>query len=202
MTARTLDCWFEFGSPYSYLGVMRVGPLAARLGVAVRWRPFLLGPLFQSLGWESSPFVVQPQKGAYAWRDLERQAEKHGLPWRRPSRFPRSAVLPTRVALIGAEAPWCEAFAKEVLSLNFVADQDIDDPGTVHGVLRRLGLPAEAILAEALSPRHQGRLRAQIEEARQLGLFGAPTWRVGDELFWGDDRLEDALAWCLREAGR
>src|SRR4051812_19200685 len=75
--SRILDFWFEFGSNYSYLSVMRIEPEAARLGVQIRWRPFLLGPIFRSFGWETSPFVLQKAKGEYVWKDMARECRKY-----------------------------------------------------------------------------------------------------------------------------
>lgn len=196
MTERTVDLWFDFASPYSYLAAARAGALAAQRGLRLRWQPFLLGPIFADLGWSDSPLVLQSRKGDHAWRDLERQAHKFGLPWRRPSRFPRPAVLPTRIALLGAERPWCEAFTKAVFALNFVADKDIDGAAAMTAVLERLGLPAGPLLDAAQGTAERPRLRRQVETARRLGIFGAPTCMVGDEMFWGNDRLEDALDWC------
>ena len=90
----SIEFWFEFGSNYSYLSAMRIEEAAAQCGVVVRWRPFLLGPIFQSFGWSSSPFVLQKAKGAYVWKDMERQCDKYGIPWQMPSVFPRPATLP------------------------------------------------------------------------------------------------------------
>lgn len=84
-----IEIWFEFGSNYSYLSVMRIAALCARHALHRRWRPFRLGPIFKHLGWEASPFVTRESKGRYVWRDMERQCEKYGLAWRKPSRFPR-----------------------------------------------------------------------------------------------------------------
>jgi 2-hydroxychromene-2-carboxylate isomerase len=195
-TARPLEFWFEFGSNYSYPALMRIEALARAHGVPIRWKPFLLGPIFKSFGWDSSPFVLQPQKGAYAWRDMERLCDKYGLPWRRPSTFPRPALLPMRVAIIGAEQPWFAAYAKRIMALNFAEDRDIDDAAAVADVLLALGLPAERLVAEAGSADVKQRLRRQTEEAAGRGIFGAPTFFAGDEMFWGNDRLEDALAWA------
>jgi len=89
-----IELWFEFGSSYSYLSVMRIEQLAAGLGVTVQWRPFLLGPIFKSFGWSTSPFVVQTWKTEYVWRDMERECRKYGLAWTRPTAFPRTALLP------------------------------------------------------------------------------------------------------------
>lgn len=136
-----IEFWFDFGSNYSYLSTMRIEDEAARRGLRVRWRPFLLGPVFKALGWESSPFVLQKEKGAYMWKDMVRQARKYGVPWTRPSTFPRKAVLPLRVALLAAEQPWVGAFCRQVMLRNFAQDRDIDSPEAVAEVLGARGLP-------------------------------------------------------------
>jgi 2-hydroxychromene-2-carboxylate isomerase len=188
-----IEFWFEFASNYSYLSMMRIEQEARRHGVRIVWKPFLLGPIFQALGMQNSPFVLQKEKGAYVWRDMERQCRKYGLGWTRPSTFPRLGVLPLRVALLGAEQPWVGAFSRRVMERNFVLDRDINQPGDVAPILNELGLPGADILAEAQSEPVKLRLREQTEQARGRGIFGAPTFFVGTEMFWGNDRLDDAL---------
>lgn len=192
-----LEFWFEFGSNYSYLSVMRIEALARVSGVKIDWKPFLLGPIFRDFGWSSSPFVLQKEKGRYVWRDMERQAEKLGLPFRRPSAFPRKAVLPMRVALAGAHEPWIGDFCREVMMQNFFHDLDIDAVEHVRLALSRAGANPDAVLEQACSEANKLRLREQTEEARERGIFGAPTFFAGDEMFWGNDRLEDAIASAL-----
>lgn len=191
-----MEFWFEFGSNYSYLSVMRIEELAAKRGVTISWRPFLLGPIFKSLGWENSPFVLQPAKGDYMWRDMQRQCTRFGLPWNKPSAFPRRALLPMRVALLGAEQPWIGRFCREIMLLNFRDDRDIDEPAPVTEVLDRLDLPAGDILAKAQSDPNKVLLKEQTELAARRGVFGAPTFFVGEEMFWGNDRLEEALEYA------
>jgi len=201
MTAgeRGIELWFEFGSNYSYLSVMRIEDAAARHGVAIAWKPFLLGPVFKSFGWESSPFVAQKEKGEYMWKDMVRQCRKYGLPWTRPTTFPRIAVLPMRVALVGAGEPWMAEYCRRVMLLNFSHDRDINSPEAVGEVLARLDLPATDILREAQTERNKLRLREQTETARARGIFGAPTFFVRGEMFWGNDRLDDALAFAAEK---
>jgi 2-hydroxychromene-2-carboxylate isomerase len=196
----SIEIWFDFASHYSYLAVMRVEDAASARGVAVRWKPVLLGPIFRAIGWQSSPFVEQKAKGEYAWRDIERQCRKHGLELKRPSAFPRPSLTPLRVALAGADEPWVGDFCREVMRMNFVLDMDIDSVEAVSGALGRLGLPVEPIVARALSSENKLALREQTEEAQRRGLFGAPTFFVGDEMFWGNDRLEDALEFAVASA--
>jgi 2-hydroxychromene-2-carboxylate isomerase len=192
-----IEFWFEFGSNYSYLSVMRIELAAHRLGVSVVWKPFLLGPIFRALGMERSPFVAQKEKGAYVQQDMVRQCAKYGLtPWVRPTVFPRAGVLPARIALVGADQPWIAAFCREVMLLNFVRDEDINQAEQLTPILTALALPADDIVARAHSESIKSSLRQQTEEAQAKGVFGAPTFFVGREMFWGNDRLEDALSFA------
>lgn len=188
-----IEFWFEFGSNYSYLSVMRIEEAARRLGVRIAWKPFLLGPIFKALGMDNSPFVLQKEKGAYVWRDMVRQCRKYGLGWRQPTTFPRVGVLPARIALLGAEEPWIGPFCRRVMELNFVLDQDINRPEQMAPILAELGLSAPEMLDQAQTEGAKTRLRNQTDEARARGIFGAPTFFVGTEMFWGNDRLDDAL---------
>jgi 2-hydroxychromene-2-carboxylate isomerase len=188
-----IEFWFEFGSNYSYLSAMRIEDAARWHGVRVVWKPFLLGPIFRALGMETSPFVSQKEKGTYVWQDMERQCRKYALRWTRPTTFPRLGLLPLRVALLGAETPWIGAFCRQVMELNFALDQDINQADRLAPILRALGLPAADILDQARTEPTKAHLREQTEQARARGIFGAPTFFVGTEMFWGNDRLDDAL---------
>jgi 2-hydroxychromene-2-carboxylate isomerase len=194
--APEIEFWFEFASNYSYLSVMRIEDAAKQRGVRVVWKPFLLGPIFRDLGFETSPFVLQKQKGAYVWQDMARQCRKYGLRWVQPTTFPRLGVLPARIALLGAEQPWIGAFCRQVMELNFAFDTDINQPDRMAAILTELGLLAADILNQAQAEPAKKHFRDQTDAARAKGIFGAPTFFVGSEMFWGNDRLEDALAFA------
>ena len=190
-----LEFWFEFGSTYSHPAAMRIEALATRAGVALLWRPFLLGPIFRAQGWEDSPFNLQEAKGRYMWRDLERVCAELGVAFRRPSRFPRNGLLAARVATAaeaGGEA-WLPAFVRAVYHANFALDGEISEPGVVGRLLAEVGADPDAWLARAAEEGVKRRLRERTEEAAACGIFGAPSFRSGAELFWGNDRLEAAL---------
>ena len=192
--APEIEFWFEFGSNYSYLSVMRIEEEARRHDVRIAWKPFLLGPIFRTLGMENSPFVLQKEKGAYVQRDMARLCRKYGLaPWVEPSVFPRLGVLPLRIALLGVDQPWIGAFCRKVMELNFVRGQDINQPEQMVPIVAELGLSALGLIERAQSEPIKTRLRDQTEHARAKGIFGAPTFFVGSEMFWGNDRLDDAL---------
>jgi 2-hydroxychromene-2-carboxylate isomerase len=193
--------WFEFASTYSYPAAMRIETAAAEREVDLEWRPFLLGPIFAAQGWGDSPFNIYPAKGRYMWRDLERLCGRQGLPLRRPSRFPRSGLLAARVALAAAAEPWLPDFVRAVYHANFAEDREIAERAVIAELLDALDVPAAVLLARADSELVKAALRAQTEQAQRLGIFGAPSFVVGDELFWGGDRLEHALDWAVRHAG-
>jgi len=194
--SRALEFWFEFASTYSHVAAQRIEAAAERAGVPLVWRVFLLGPIFQRQGWNDSPFNLYPAKGAYMWRDMERLCAKHAIPFRRPSRFPRNGLLAARVALAAEREPWIGRFVRAVYLGNFAEDADIADPKRVRGWLEAADCPRpDSLLERAGSGEIKDRLRARTDDAIARGIFGAPTFAVGGELFWGNDRMEDALAW-------
>jgi 2-hydroxychromene-2-carboxylate isomerase len=197
--AVTLDFWFEFASTYSYPAAMRIAPLAEASGVIVRWRPFLLGPIFKTQGWDNSPFNLYPAKGRYMWRDLARICDALAIPFTQPPMFPQNTLLAARVAVTVLAQDWGEEFCRAVYRTEFGEGRDIGEPATIATVLTQLGQDAEAVLRLAQSDAVKGALRTQTEEAQRLGIFGAPSFVTADgELFWGNDRLETALAWARR----
>jgi 2-hydroxychromene-2-carboxylate isomerase len=198
VSSADLDFWYEFGSTYSYPAAMRMQEAADEAGVRVRWRAFLLGPIFREQGWNDSPFNIYAAKGRYMWRDLERLCEGYGLPWRRPSVFPRNGLLAARVAVAAEAERWLPDFATGIYLANFARDEEIAEPGVVAAVLEGLGQDPGRWLGLADTPRIKEALREQTAEAVRIGIFGAPSFVVGDELFWGDDRLEQALARAAR----
>jgi 2-hydroxychromene-2-carboxylate isomerase len=193
-----VEFWFEFASTYSYPAAMRIEAQAAKSGVHVMWRPFLLGPIFQQQGWNDSPFNIYQAKGRYMWRDLERVCESQEIPLRKPSVFPRNGLLAARVVCAHSEEAWAPSFVRAIYRANFVDDADISSPAVVEQCLTSVGQNAAAILAAAQTPAAKEKLKSQTAEAMARGIFGAPSFVVDDELFWGNDRLEDALAWARR----
>jgi 2-hydroxychromene-2-carboxylate isomerase len=197
----TVEFWFEFASTYSYPSAMRVEAYAAERGVPLVWRAFLLGPIFREQGWNDSPFNLYPAKGRYMWRDLERICAAQGLDFRRPTQFPRNGLHAARVACAFADAPWLPAFVRAVYRANFAEDRDVADAAVLRDCLARAGAPPDESLAHAESDASKERLRAQTEAAVRRGIFGAPAFVVGGELFWGNDRLESAFAWRRGSVG-
>ena len=195
MSKPVVEFWYEFASTYSYLAAERIEGVARVMGVEVRWRPFLLGPIFAAQGWETSPFNLYPNKGANMWRDIERTAARYHVNWSRPTSLPRNGLLAARVALVGVEEGWIANFSRAVFRTNFVEDRDIGDAATIAAIIDRLGLPA-AVIDRANAAETKARLRAQTDEAIALGVYGAPSFTVGKELFWGHDRMEQAFQWA------
>ncbi len=189
-----MQFWFDFASTYSYVAALRVEEACTRAGVALEYRPFLLGPLFeQQLGIRDSPFNVHRERGAYMWRDLERLCEKYDLPWRRPGVFPRSSVLAARVACCAGAATG--PLVRAVFRANFAENQDIAQPEVLRALVEGIGGDGTQALELATSPEVKAQLRANTGEAQRIGIFGAPDFVAAGELFFGQDRLDDAVAW-------
>jgi 2-hydroxychromene-2-carboxylate isomerase len=196
----TLDFWFDLGSGYSYPAAMRIEAEAADADVQVRWRPFLLGPIFKALGWGSSPFVDQPVKAVYMWRDLERICAEVDLPFNRPQNFPVRSLEAARLVLVGQEEGWGTAFARAAFRAGYGEGRDIADPLVLASLLRSLDCDDASALARSNALEIKARLRERTDEAGRIGLFGAPSFVTGKgELFWGNDRLSAALRWAVAE---
>ena len=159
---RKLELWYEFASTYSYLSVMRVEAVAAAAKVEVAWRPFLLGLIFRAQGWSDSPFNLFPAKGRYMWRDMERLAAGYGLPFRRPSVFPRNGLSAARIALLAEGEGWCPDWTRAVFSAEFAHDRDIASVIARRFVLfvRRLVLLVDDDEFQVLHRRKYGGTRA------------------------------------------
>ena len=191
-----LEIWIEFASTYSYLTVCRAQTLLKSAKVDYVWRPFLLGPIFKARGLETSPFILDPIKGAYMWRDVERRAAAQALPFKRPSVFPANGLNAARIMTAAQSEPWCGDFARTVFEAQFVKDEDVSDLGVLSNALLACGAEPSHWLPVAQSEPTKQKLRAQTEHAKTLRIFGAPSFIVGKELFWGDDRFEDAVNWA------
>ncbi|WP_170350588.1 MULTISPECIES: 2-hydroxychromene-2-carboxylate isomerase [Ruegeria] len=189
---RSIQFWFEFASTYSYLSAMRIEDLAAQNGVSVEWHPFLLGPIFAAQGWDNSPFNIYPAKGRYMWRDMERLSARRGLRFARPDPFPQNGLKAARLVMTIETHPQRAAFVRAVYAAEFVDGLNISDDKVLIDCLSQASLPPET-LAGCQDPDIKAALIQQTQTAQAKGIFGAPSFLVGDELFWGDDRLDAAM---------
>jgi 2-hydroxychromene-2-carboxylate isomerase len=197
---RKLEFWYDFASSYSYLTAVRIEAEAKKAGLEIAYRPFLLGPIFKAQGWTTSPFNLFPAKGQYMVRDITRMATARGLPFRMPEAFPANGLHAARVALAGEADGWIAPFTRAVFEAEFAGQRDIADAAVLASVLDLIGVDAHAALARSTAPEIKDRLRAQTEAASKLGIFGAPTFVTEDgEVFWGDDRLDQAIGWHARK---
>ncbi|MGI9369337.1 MAG: 2-hydroxychromene-2-carboxylate isomerase [Ruegeria sp.] len=189
-----IQFWFDFASTYSYLSAMRIEKAASAKGVAVEWNPFLLGPIFADQGWNNSPFNLYPAKGTYMWRDMERLCAARGLPLQRPDPFPQNSLKAARLAL-AADGPERAELVRAIYNAEFGNGMDISDASVLDRCLSSASLPPD-IMDRTQSPDIKNALFGQVDRAKALGIFGAPSFIVGDELYWGDDRLDEALSYA------
>lgn len=192
----SLQFWYEFASTYSYPAAMCVEKRATSRGVSIVWRPFLLGPIFAAQNWTTSPFNIYPAKGRYMWRDLERICAKEGLAFRRPEPFPQNTLLAARIATVLNDEER-RRFTRAAYEAEFALGESIEAADDIARVLERCGIPQSALDAAGDAPA-KDMLRSNVEEAICRGIFGAPSFVTDDEeLFWGFDRLEEALDWAV-----
>ena len=194
-----IEFFFFIGSTYSYLSVNRAGDLAAKYDVDLVWRPFSLRTLL--IEQANSPFSGKPAKMQYMWRDIERRARQFGLPFNGIPPYPVDPDLHANLmAMFAASEGWCEDFAREVYRSWFLEALDPGSPTVLEAILQRLGRPT-GLLARVSVPEVAVQLAQNTDRARALGLFGSPSFVTADgELFWGDDRLEDAIDWARRHS--
>jgi 2-hydroxychromene-2-carboxylate isomerase len=194
MTGTKIDFWFTMGSTYSYLSVMRLAEFERSTGISFRWRPFHLLIILQEM--KHIPFADKPTKSAYMWRDIERRAAMYSIPVKLPAPYPaKQSVMANLVAIVGMRESWGADYVRAAYRRWFQLGQETGSEPNVSESLRDIGQDPARVLALANSVDANAELVAETNAARELGIFGSPTFTVGRELFWGDDRLEDAISW-------
>jgi 2-hydroxychromene-2-carboxylate isomerase len=182
----TLEFFYDFVSPYSYLASTRVEAVAARAGATIRWRPFLLGGVFKAT--ENHAPIENPAKGRHMWVDLERWARRLGVPFKRPDPFPYSSILALRAAFAAEAAGTLVPYTHAVYRAAWGEGRDVASPEALAAVLTAAGLDGPGLVAAA--PGHKEALMKQTQSAIDRGAFGAPACFVGEQLFIGNDRLD------------
>jgi 2-hydroxychromene-2-carboxylate isomerase len=189
-----IDFWFTMGSTYSGLSVMRLADVERSTGISFRWRPFHLLLILQEM--KHVPFADKPAKCAYMWRDIARRAAMYGLPGRFPAPYPaKQSIAANLVAIVGMREGWGKDFVCAAYRRWFQEGEETGSEPNLSSSLRDIGQEPDRVLALANASETNDRLLAETDNARQLGIFGSPTFVVGRELFWGDDRVEDAINW-------
>jgi 2-hydroxychromene-2-carboxylate isomerase len=196
--AAPVDFYFEFSSPYGYIASQLADDLGERLGRELKWRPFLLGPVFKATG--QAPLVDIPMKGDYSRRDFVRSAGFHGVPYKAPSKFPIGTVAALRAFywVDDRDPALARGLAKALYKAFFVDDVDISAPETVIGIAKSMGVDASALAAALADPAVKERAKNEVDAAVARGVFGSPFFIVDGEPFWGNDRIPMLEAWVKR----
>lgn len=184
---------FDLSSPYSYLAATQIPGLAQRTGAEIVWKPMMLAPVFK--GAQNTMPMMCPAKGTYMLKDLARWAATYRVPFRFSSRFPMNTLRMMRT-IVAAEShmdphghPQSAALALRAFRALWEEDRDLTDPAVQSALLVDVGLDPQALLSAAETPPVKDRLKSYGDEALARGVFGAPSFLIGDELFWGNDRL-------------
>ena len=201
MAKGRIDFWFTTGSTYTFLSVMRLADIERAHGISFRWRPFHLLLILEEM--KHRPFIDKPLKMQYMWRDIERRAKMYGIPAKLPAPYPlKHSVTANLVAIVGMREGWGADFVRAAYRRWFCQGEESGAEPNLSGSLRDIGQDPARVLALASSPDLNELMLAETDTAKKLGIFGSPTFVVGRELFWGDDRLEDALNWCKQSEVR
>lgn len=192
----TIEFFFDVGSPTTYLAWTQLPGLVARTGAAIRYRPMLLGGVFKATG-NASPVEI-PAKGANMMRDIARYAEHYGVAFRANPYFPINTLTLMRGAASCVSDAELERYLGAIFPALWAEGENLGDPATVHRVLTAAGIDADAIFARVQTAEVKQALVATTEEAVRHGVFGAPSFFIGDELFFGQDRLPMVEKYALR----
>lgn len=187
---KTLQFYFDFSSPFAYLGATQVRSLAERAGARLDYRPFLLGALFRDIGTPNVPLFSMPKpKQDYVRLDLLRWADHWSVPLQWPSRFPMNTIKPLRMVL-SLPVSSRPALIDRVFRAYWAEDCDISDDAVLRKLAAEVELDAGALLAATKDVGIKDALKAVTDEARSRGVCGAPTFAVGGDLYWGQDRID------------
>lgn len=186
----SVDFYFDVGSPAAYLAFTQLPGLCEKAGARLNWCPMLLGGVFQATG-NHSPATI-PAKGAYMFRDLNRFALRYGVPFQHNPHFPVNTLTLMR-AITGLKMrddPRFLPFVEAVFKAIWVDQKNMNDLAVVGQVLHNAGFDGAAMMALVSQQDVKDRLKVLTERAVQRGIFGAPTFFVGEQMFWGQDRLD------------
>ncbi|WP_282168546.1 2-hydroxychromene-2-carboxylate isomerase [Ruegeria atlantica] len=190
-----IDFWFSIGSTYSFLTIMRLDDWCDEHDATVNWRPFNVRTIMSEQ--QNIPFAGKPAKSAYMWRDIERRAAKYHLHATLPAPYPISDLaLANQVAVLGMSDGWGKSFTQNLYRIWFEEGIEAGSETALSEALHRCQQDPRLTLARARSPDTISALETETEQATKLGVFGAPSLVVRGEVFWGDDRLDDALSWA------
>ncbi len=189
-----IDFWYSIGSTYSFLTITRLDGWCEENDATVTWRPFNVRTVMSEQ--QNIPFAGKPVKSAYMWRDIERRAAKYHIHAKLPAPYPISDLaLANQVALLGMQDGWGKSFTQNLYRIWFEEGIEAGSESAISEALLRCQQDPRLILSRARSPEAASALEDETNTAIQLGVFGAPSFVVRDEVFWGDDRLDDALSW-------
>ncbi len=188
MSNKTIEFFWDAASPYTYFASTQIEGIAERSGATVEWKPFLIGAAFKATG-NSPPAMAVPAKGKYMMTDLKLSAGYLGIPITMPASFPINSLLPMRFSLAAMHGDKGAELAKAVMHAHWGEGKDVSQPEVLSEIAGSLGLDGEALLAATQDQSIKDELKANCESAISRGAFGAPTFFVGDTMFWGHDRL-------------
>ena len=196
---KEIEFWFSIGSTYTFLSVTRIDEVSQKSGASFSWKPFSVRKIMREM--DNIPFPPNKKtKVEYMWRDIERRAQGYGFTANVPAPYPLKELdLANRVAVVAMQEGWCEDYVRETYRLWFIDGHEAGSDVNLTQTLSEIGQDKLRVLELADSSDVEAAYLNQTESAKQAGIFGSPSFIVDGELFWGDDRLEDAINWASKD---
>jgi 2-hydroxychromene-2-carboxylate isomerase len=195
---KEIEFWFSIGSTYTYLSVTRIAEVARETGATFFWQPFSVRRIMREM--DNVPFPPSKQvKVDYMWRDIERRAQDYGFTAKVPAPYPLGEFdLANCVAVLAMQEGWCEDYVRATYRRWFVDGQEAGSEPNLSQTLEEIGQNVARVLERAGDLDIEAAYVEQTDRAQRAGIFGSPSYIVDGEVFWGDDRLEDAVVWAKK----
>ena len=196
---RKIEFWYSIGSTYTYLSTQRLAQIETENEVIFEWSPFSVRS--RMIEMENVPFMAEKKRDKidYMWRDVQRRANFYGFNAKVPAPYPlKEFDLANKVAILGKDQGWIKEYTILTYKKWFLEHLEPGSEPNLSSTLREIGLDSESAIKQAQTDEIEQKYLKNTEMAKNNGIFGSPTFIVENEVFWGDDRCEDAIKWLSK----
>ena len=196
---KKIEFWYSIGSTYTYLSTQRLGQIESQNEVKFEWMPFSVRS--RMIEMENVPFIAEKKRDKidYMWRDVQRRANFYGFDAKIPAPYPlKEFDLANKVAIMGKDQGWIKEYTVLTYKKWFLEHLEPGSEPNLSSTLEEIGLDAKNIIKQAQADDIEQKYLKNTEMAKNKGIFGSPTFIVENEVFWGDDRCEDAIKWLSK----
>jgi len=196
---RKIEFWYSIGSTYTYLSTQRLAQIETENEVIFEWSPFSVRS--RMIEMENVPFMAEKKRDKidYMWRDVQRRANFYGFNAKVPAPYPlKEFDLANKVAILGKDQGWIKEYTILTYKKWFLEHLEPGSEPNLSSTLKEIGLDSDNVIKQAQTDEIEQKYLKNTEMAKNKGIFGSPTFIVENEVFWGDDRCEDAIKWLSK----